>query len=468
VRVRRRAVFVLVSLLAIAALGFPAATAVRRRPVVLAPVRGARPDIILVTIDALRADHLDLYGYARLTAPLIDDFARGAAVFTNAIAQAPYTNASVASVMTGLYPTSHKTVTTSVAFAETMTGALSSTPLVSDVLPARLTTLAGALRAGGYRTLGFTANPFLIAPFGFAHGFDTFEFFPGGDFASGGRVVAEAMRQVNTAGPGPLFLWVHLMEPHSPYVPPPETDGLFPVGGAPRPIPADVAIPGWLLPGSPRDLRPYVAAYDEKTAAVDVAVDSLLRQLRQTRALNNAVIALTADHGEQFLDHGGWEHSTTLYDELIRVPLLIKAPFLAPGIVNTQVQLIDLMPTLLDCAGLDAVSLPGRSLARMSGRDEDGRPAFAEIAGTEYAVRLGGWKLIAASDGRTQLFDLRADPHELHDVTPENPARAERLSRLLDRNLSASLERGRDVDGETAPVAPAVERRLRALGYIGR
>ncbi len=461
---------VLTAVVAIAlSVGLPAAPAPSRSRIAVAPPPRARPDIILVTIDALRADHVSRYGYMRLTSPLIDAFSRGAIVFTNAIAQAPYTKASVASLMTGLYPSAHKTVTASVPFPETMTGHVTSLPITTDVLPPNVTTLAEAFHSGGYRTLGFTANPFLIDAFGFARGFDTFEFFPGPDFASADHVVDETLEQVAKIEQRPMFLWVHVMEPHSPYTPPAWAKGTFPLAGRPEPIASTIPIPGWLLPGSPRDLRAYVDRYDEEITAADVAVDRLLRQLHDVRGTDNAVIVLTSDHGEQFLDHGGWEHSTTLYEELIRVPLIIKAPHPLPGIVKTQVQLIDLFPTLLEYAAITVPEpIAGHSLsAALHGVDES-RPAYSEIAGSQYAVRVDGWKLIASSDGSRQLFELGEDPNEQHDVAARQTARADELERLLYRNLAASLERGRSISATTMPVAPNVLQRLAAIGYFGR
>ncbi|HEY2906588.1 MAG TPA: sulfatase [Vicinamibacterales bacterium] len=468
--VRGRAI-ALAAVVAIAfSVGLPAALPSNRGRIALPPSPRARPDIILVTIDALRADHVSRYGYGRLTSPLIDAFSRGAVVFTDAIAQAPYTKASVASLMTGLYPSTHKTVSASVPFPETMTGHLTSVPITTDVLPPNVTTLAQAFQAAGYHTLGFTANPFLIDAFGFSRGFDTFEFFPGPDFASADHVVGPALKQVEAIDRRPMCLWVHVMEPHSPYTPPEWAKGTFPLGGGPpEPIASTVAIPEWLLPGSPRDRRVYVASYDEEIAAADVAVDRLLRQLHDVRGVDNTVTVLTSDHGEQFLDHGGWEHSTTLYEELIRVPLIIKAPHPSPRTVKAQVQLIDLFPTLLEYAGIAVPeAIAGRSLsAALHGVDES-RPAFSEIAGSQYAVRVDGWKLIVSSDGSRQLFDLGEDPHEQHDVAARQTARSDELERLLYRNLAASLKRGRSISATTMPVAPNVLQRLGAVGYFGR
>ena len=422
-----------------------------------------------MTIDALRADHLSSYGYQRFTSPAIDAFARRAARFTNAIAQAPYTKASIASIMTGQYPSAHKTVTASVPFPETMTGHLTTAPIVTDVLPSSMTTLAQALRAGSYQTFGFTANPFLIEAFGFARGFDRFRFYPGTDFARGERLVSDAVDAARDAdGRRPLFMWVHFMEPHSPYTPPPLTAGMFRVGGSPQPIPSQVSIPGWLLPGSPRDLRPYVAAYDDDISAVDAAFDTLLRELRSMRGWRDTVVVLTADHGEQFLDHGGWEHGSNLHDELIRVPLVIQAPSSPAGVIDAQVQLIDLFPTLLEMAGAPLPATLGRALEVLWDSNSPSHPAMSEIVGIQSALREEGFKLIALPTGQAQLFDLARDPDERVDVAAANPARVHAMQTALDRMREEALEAGREVHTEMVPIDPDVARRLRALGYVQR
>jgi arylsulfatase A-like enzyme len=435
----------------------------------VAPPR--RPDIVLITIDALRADHLSVNGYKRLTTPAIDVFARGAVTFTQAIAQAPYTKASIASLMTGLYPSVHGTVTGSVPFPEAMTGHLQTTPLATDVLPSRLTTLAEALHEAGYRTVGLTANPFLSEWFGFNQGFERFTFFAGPDFLDGQRLVDAALDAAAGERSRPLFLWVHLMEPHSPYAPPPFTARAFALDGPIQPIAPDLEIPFWLVPGQPRDLREYVVRYDEEIAAVDVDVDVLLRGLRELRDSSNMVVVLTADHGEQFLDHGGWEHSTTLYDELIRVPLVIDAPGLAPRNLDTQVQLVDLYPTLLALAGLQMPGcVSGTSLSSVlagaAGAEPEARPAFAEIAGSQRAVRSRGWKLTVFNDGRRQLFDLEHDPGERTNVADAEPTKLIELRRELDRILA--LAQGHQTAAETGRIDPTILQRLRSLGYSAR
>jgi len=434
-----------------------------------APPPARRPDIVLVTIDALRADHLSSYGYEQFTSPAIDSFSRRATRFTTAIAQAPYTKASIASIMTGQYPSAHKTVTASVPFPETMTGHPTTAPILTDVLPASMTTLAEALRAGGYQTLGFTANPFLIEAFGFARGFDRFRFYPGGDFARGDRLVADAVEAARDADRRrPLFTWVHFMEPHSPYTPPPLTAGMFRVGGAPQPIASQVSIPGWLLPGTPRDLRPYVAAYDDDISAVDAAFDTLIRELRTMRGWRDSIVVLTADHGEQFLDHGGWEHGSNLHDELIRVPLIIQAPSSPAGVIDAQVQLIDLFPTLLEMAGAPLPATSGRALEVLWDRRIPSRPAMSEIVGVQSALREESFKLIAFPTGQARLFDLVRDPHERADIAAVNPARVHAMQTTLDRMHADAVDAGRGGHTEMVPIDPDVARRLRALGYIQR
>jgi arylsulfatase len=319
---------VLVSLIAIGAgsfIGFPVTS---RAPTVHPP--HVRPDVILITVDALRADHLSLYGYGKLTSPILDEFAGHAAVFTNAITQAPYTKAAIASLMSGLYPTSHQAVTTTIPFPETMTGHVSTKPMATDVLASSITTLAEAFHNEGYRTFGYTANPFLIAAFGFDQGFDHYQFFPGGDFAQATQVTDQALADVRKAGARPIFLWLHLMEPHSPYAPPPLTRDMFPPRGDAELIPGDRPPPSWLLQGSPPDLRAYLAAR-RRDRGRRRRGPGAVRNLGELRPLRSPIVVVTADHGEEFLDHGGWEHGRTLHDELIRVPLLVAAPGVEAG-----------------------------------------------------------------------------------------------------------------------------------------
>src|SRR5687767_8608068 len=191
---------------------------------------GTQPDIVLITVDALRADHLGVYGYDRPSSPNLDALAREAAVVRDHIAQAPYTKASVASLFTGRFPSSHKTYTVSASFAQSMTGHVDGALPITDVLDPKLWTLAGALTTAGYSTIGLNTNPFLLKDFGFSSGFQEYRFLSGaGVFAPAREVTREALRRLERRNARqPVFLWMHLMEPHSPYAPPAQRRAMFP------------------------------------------------------------------------------------------------------------------------------------------------------------------------------------------------------------------------------------------------
>jgi arylsulfatase A-like enzyme len=186
------------------------------------------------------------------------------------------------------------------------------------------------------------------------------------------------------------------------------------------------------------------------------------------RGWRDTIVVLTADHGEEFLDHGGWEHGTNLHDELIRVPLVIQAPNSPAGVIDAQVQLIDLFPTLLEMAGAPLPATSGRALEVLWDRRSPSHSAMSEIVGTQSALREERFKLITFASGQVQLFDLARDPHETFDVAAANPARVNAMRTSLDRMREHALEAGRGIHTEMVPIDPDVARRLRALGYIQR
>jgi choline-sulfatase len=426
----------------------------------------AVPRIVLITVDALRADHLGVYGYARPTSPQIDEFARESVVVRDAIAQAPYTKASIASLMTGLIPAAHKTFSSSVTVADAMDGHVGPKLPRTDVLPSEITTLAEAMKAVGYATAAITTNPFLIGDFGFAQGFDSFEFLADEGFAHADQVFPRGLQQID-AHPGPLFLWMHVMEPHSPYSPPAQFRPMFPPLPPPVPIPPSVEIPPWIQVGGSRDLRLYESLYDGEVRCADAAFGAFLDALRRRSGFENTIVVLTADHGEQFLEHGGLEHNTALYDELIRVPLIIRAPTLSPSRVNAQVQLIDLYPTLIAMAGgRPPPNIQGRDVSAVIRGAATSERAYAERVGEQYAVRTPAWKLIVGPGSERALFDLAHDPREQRNVMARHAAVAAQLERGLDRMLSSALRAARGIPGASTPVDDATIERLKTLGYV--
>lgn len=474
-------------------------------PLAVLPARAAapRPDIVLIVLDTCRADRVSAYGYARPTTPNIDALAGRGTLFLSAYSQSNWTLPSFASFLTGRYPRA----------LGMFSGKGRVTDFVYDDPPLRgsETTLAEALKAGGYRTAAFFTGRHVGPEYGFAQGFDLYrDYVNSSDRKEGpGKAFkdffpeAEAWR---AAGKGaPFFILFHLSQAQRPYLPP---DGLSerfaggydgPLAGAWLSRPALSSIrpagEGWtyspdsseagdkslkLPPGSVpaalsrADIDYIGARYDAALAYADGAVGEITAWADKVSA-GRAVIAVAGDHGEGLGEHGGFLHCSDpprLYEELVRVPLIIAAPGARAGLpVRTPVQLLDLAPTLLDLAGLPAQAggMQGRSLApAVSGSAAlPEKPLFSETLGHGLllqSVRSGNWKLIrtaaAGKPARLELYDLAADPGELRDRAGAEPAAAARLGALLDGWAGAN-----DLPGAARPGPAAGDRPVRA-GYF--
>ncbi len=456
--------------LAVAALAVAAGSlACTRSSSSVAAITGRQPDIILITIDALRADHLGIYGYDRPTSPSIDAFARGAVVIRDHISQAPYTKASIASLFTGLFPTAHKVFTTAVHFTAAMSGRVPANIPLTDVLDSEVTTLAEQLAAAGYQTVGLNTNPFLLREFGFAQGFSQYEFLSGdGEFGNAADVTARALQAIDARDTSrPLFLWFHLMEPHASYTPAEPYRRMFPSRTPPLLVPPET-IPRWIAQDGSTDARFYEALYDGEIRQADAALGGFFDGLRSRKLFDTSIIALTADHGDEFFDHGGFDHNRTLYDEMVRVPLIVAAPGLKPGIREVETQAVDLMPTLAAQAGRTAPEgLHGADIWRVLEGKEDGEQyAYSEIPGKLYSLRTREWKFISSLQGGHRLYRIKEDPHEQQNVVGSHPDETERYRDLLAKILASAATAGKKVRGQAAPIQPRVLERLKALGYV--
>ena len=433
------------------------------------PFGKTRPDVFLITIDALRADHLVLYGYVRQTSPYLDALAREAVVVRGAISQAPYTKASMASLFTGLFPSSHKAYTISRSFDETMKGSVSGSLPQTDVLDPALWTMASAFESAGYQTIGLNTNPFLLKEFGFAKGFHDYEFVTAEhDLATAEQVVSRALDRLDHRATGrPVFMWMHLMEPHSPYTPPARLRVLFPPRTPPRLAPQDV-LPVWIEQQSSLDANFYESLYDAEIRSADEALGALFDGLRTRGVWDRLVLVITADHGEEFLDHGGFEHNRTLYDEMVHVPLIVKAPGLTSGVRDVETEAVDLAPTLARAAGTTPpAGLAGVDIWPELRGESAGDPwAFAERPGGIYMLRTREWKFISNLEAHHELYHLTADPHELKNVAPFELERTREMRNQLAGVLARAYEAGRNVRGQLAPISPRVLNRLKALGYV--
>ncbi len=335
-------------------------------------------DFLLISIDALRADHLGAYGYARPTTPHIDELAKNSVVFEHAYAPTPHTSYSVTSLMTGKY----------------------MRPLLLQGIARDSDTWAGLLRTYGYRTAAFYPPAvFFIDPDRFTTFRDSFLNFEYRwvEFAEGQKRIDQVEKYLASEPTDKrLFTWVHLFAPHEPY----EAHAEFPFGD--------------------RD----VDRYDSEVRFADETVGALVRAYRAKRP--NAVVILTADHGEEFGEHGGHYHGTSVYEEQVRVPLLFSAPgALEARRVSEPVQTIDILPTVL--TALDIPKPP-----RIRGRDFG--PLLAKKRGEETGLALaetdeqtllaeGSLRLVCARRlGACKLFELTSDPGEYRDVSNDKPS----------------------------------------------
>ncbi len=386
--------------------------------------------LLLITIDTLRADRVGAYGHAAARTPVMDAIARDGVRFDRALATAPLTLTSHASLLTGRYPPGH--------------GARNNGLRMRPV-----PTLATMLRAQGFATAAFVAAFPLDRRYGLSDGFDTYSnHLPRGN---DGRplnerpasvVAGEAIAWLQGRQTGRFFAWVHFFEPHAPY-------------------------------GNPGtgDTRPPTTRYDDEIAVADREAGRVIAALGPRAGSTLVVIA--GDHGEAFGEHGEVSHGVFVYDTTLRVPLLMRGPGAAAGVVvPAPVSLVDVPPTVLAALGLPSADTDGIDLhPLMAGRTSAGErllysESFAPLIDFGWSslrsVRSGRWKLVAAP--APELYDVVADPGEAVSVAGSHPDIVARLGARADGFSGAELP------GETAPdaaVDPDATRRLQALGYVG-
>jgi len=394
-------------------------------------------NVLLITIDTLRADHVGAYGDAAAHTPTLDGLARDGVRFDRAYATAPITLASHASLMTGRYPQGH--------------GARHNGLLVDRATP----TLAEAFARHGFATGAFVAAFPLDRRFGLNRGFETYgDTMPRDESGRllnerpGRLVVDEALGWLDAHRRGRFFLWVHLFEPHAPYGDPSD--------------PAQAA-------------RPAIERYDAEIAEADAQAGRLIAALSDQR--RDTLIVAAADHGEAFGEHGEISHSVFVYDTTLRVPLIFSGPGVtAAQIVQDPVSLVDVAPTIAALAGLPTFDADGQNLqisALRSPTADTRSPtssprslyseSFAPLLDFGWsplrAIRRGNLKYIAAP--RPELYDLSADPGETRNLVDAQPSRAADLAGQVDAISSATLTAAAAVmDGDARA-------RLQALGYVG-
>jgi arylsulfatase A-like enzyme len=438
------------------------------------PLRAPPPDVILVVIDTLRVDAVGCYGSTLGLTPTIDALASRGTRFDRALATSSWTVPSVASIVTGLWPEEHGVVRGTVEQGEV---------LGQQGLSEDFTTLAEAFRARGYSTAGVVANAHLSAPLGFGQGFDLFG---NTGFSTASSVLKWLQRHRDELrSRRPLFLWVHLFDPHHPYRPrsPWFEEALGPDDPDPavaRRLASELAAlsqPELLArddlgPGSP-GARALRAAYLSEVGHADRA---LAETLELAGASDETLVVVTADHGEELREHGRLGHRSSLYSELVRVPLVVAWPARLPRgrVVEAPVSLVDLYPTLLELTGRASAPAAGQPLSGRSlvGRDglaaEPGRPLHASVWFDGRFIRsvaVGAERLILdEGNGRVELYDEVAHPGDRDDLARTRPDVVARLRREIDRHVREALPRAK----LPPPVTMSAEQveQLRRLGYV--
>ncbi len=438
------------------------------------------PDVILITVDTLRADHLGCYGYPKNTSPSIDALAADGILFENAFTTVPRTTPALASLMTGDYPRQHGLLT------------------LVDVLPGERRTLAEVLSEQGYATAAFV-TPSVPRQSALWQGFDVFDDRVHSEdrSARAEQVAARALRWLDEHRGERLFLWLHLWDPHFRYDPPAPHDAAFDPRGGQRLSIYERLDRGELKLGevyfendlAEDEIARAIALYDGEIRYTDEVIGRLLERLREESLYAPALVVFAADHGESLGEHGyHFEHGAYLYDASLRIPLILKLPLgrRAGSRVGDLAMIFDVAPTVLSTLALEErLGSPGRDLSlafdageplREASFHESGRRYFAQNprrylegpAGHWKSVREGNWKLIRipTPDGDIhELYDLGADPGETRNLFREGDPVGRDLAKKLDTWLAGFGElTGGDEAAEA--IDPGTAERLRALGYM--
>lgn len=401
-------------------------------------------NVLFVSVDTLRADHLGTYGYARPTSPRIDALADEGIVFENAQAAASWTLPGLASVLTSTYPSTH--------------GCWSYGSRLDD----SFTTLTEILTAAGFDTACVTSHLFVTTRHGLQQGVvhfdDTFAYpavEPEDNVSSeliSNRGIRFIEQKAGAPDGKPWFLWLHYFDPHANYM---VHEGIT---------------ERFVTPGERSLNQTDIDNYDGEIAFTDLHVGRVLDALEETGQAEDTIVVLLSDHGEEFLDHGGLRHGHTLFSELVRVPLILRVPGRSPARVAKVVRTVDVLPTVLDLVGLPTpADIMGRSLVREGAP----LPALAEIRldpeALLEAVVHDGHKLIHDLTNDTYvLFDLSADPSESRDVADELPDKLAELKAILAGSVRRSERMAERYEiSPELDLSPAVLEHLDGLGYGG-
>lgn len=425
--------------------------------------RGGRPNVILITLDTTRADHLSCYGYHRKTSPNLDGLATESVFYTKTLATSSWTLPSHASLFTGKFPSSH--------------GAKydPNGPLrLGDAIKKRAnaqrifrvcglaedeTTLAGILQTAGFATGAVVGGPWMKRIFGLDKGFD---FYDDDQITSASgrpadQINESALKWIKKNREREFFLFLNYFDPHRPYEPP---EGFI-----------EKFLPEAAKLGGKLTIEEQIALYDTEIFYMDHHIGVLLRKLKDYNLYDNSLVAITADHGELFGEHGLFRHGQCLYQEEIHIPLMIKYPKgqVPPARIDSPVQLTDILPMILNHL---EIGLPENIQGGTP--PETGHPLFAEVYpsskslanGSDWrAIFDGNFKFFWNSKGKNLLFNLAEDPRESVNLVVQHPQRAARMLSELNQYLTKLPKPGKP-SSEKKDVDPKTAEALKKLGYF--
>ncbi len=423
-----------------------------------------RPNIILISIDSLRADRLGTYGHDRDTSPNLDRLAAESVVFENAFSTTSWTLPSHASMLTGLYPEVH--------------GVVQGKQRLSE----RAFLVSEALQELGYQTLAVVAGPYLRSKFGFNQGWDDYDDYTikirGKRATTGGPVAPKQHRRIldmlDEREDRPFFLFLHYWDVHYDYIPPEPWRSRFDPDYA-----GDLDASFFTKNESihpemdPRDLQHLLALYDGEVAFTDHYLGLLFDELRQRDLYDDSVIVVTSDHGDEFFEHGHKGHRANLFNSTLKIPLILKLPEARWGGRREArpTSLVDIPPTLFDLLDSDLLGrVNGKSLVRLIDDDSgaESRIVFADLSDEQKSMISGSWKILTGRTGSSdsELYDLATDPQERENVISDNRAKGEDMLDALNIWLSVARRQARELGRESIELDDETREVLESLGYL--
>lgn len=416
-------------------------------------------NLVILSLDAASASHFSVYNYSHETTPFLKKLSKESLVFNNAFTNSSFTLASITSLFTGLLPSTH--------------GVLSS----ELSIPNEAVLLSEYFKEKGFRTAAFTGNYFFSKAFGFNQGFDYFYEPPLENILNHSSIIFQEIKNwIDANINNKFFIFAHFREPHVPYHPPPEFSKLF----WNKPIPSNIKEARSVnctdyTQRSQEEIDYIISQYDALIRYMDSLIENFFAYLQEKKILKKTIIIIISDHGQSFWQHQIHTHSILVYDEIIHIPLIIKFPSnlsIHPNKIENQIEIIDLMPTLIDLFSLNKKNnFPGVSFAQCLLINQCPQKPFIisrneSTSSPLYAIRDLRYKLIVSRNNKNfELYDIKKDPSEKLNIFKENSIIANYFLGHLQKTLTDAVKY-RYFNPQPSQLTGEVQEKLRALGYV--